>query len=390
MPTRSQGAAIVGWGETEMGKVPDKETLDLTQDAAYDALEMATLEPSDVDGLIGSTGTDMVGASELGEYIGLMPGMKFGSSPAIGGSSHVQSLAQAKQTVESGFCEYVLIVAAGRLATGAGSDATVEGLAGGAGHSEFEGPYGPLLPSMYALAAQRHMAEYGTTEKQLAKVASIAYEHASIQREERAHLRKEKSVTEILDGPKVASPLTRDQCSVISDGGAAVLVTDVETAERDHEDHVEILSVAEHNTHENIFQMPNLTETGAKQAGAEALQKAETEIHDLDVIQIYDCFTNVPLIVLEDMGFCAKGEGGDLVESGALELGGEWPMNTHGGLLAQAHPGRSGGLMHITEAVRQLRGEAEAAQVDNAETALVHGNGGVLSTHAVSILGGAR
>lgn len=387
MVSKSQDAAIVSWGETQMGKVPDKDTLQLTQDAAYDAIEMAGLSPRDVDGLIGSTGKDMVGASELAEHIGLMPGLKFGSSPGIGGSSHVQSLAQAKQAVESGFCEYVLVVAAGRLATGAGSDATVEGLAGGAGHSEFEGPYGPLLPSMYALAARKHMAKYGTTEEQLAQVAAIAYRHASLQCEERVHLGSEKSVEEILDGPKVASPLTRDQCSVISDGGAAVLVTSVKNAEQNHEDPVEILGVAEHNTHETVSQMPDLTTTGAKQAAREALEKADREHDELDVIQIYDCFTNVPIIVLEDMGFCEKGRGGELVESGELELGGKWPMNTHGGLIAQAHPGRSGGLMHITEAVRQLRGEAEGAQVEGAETALVHGNGGVLSTHAVSILG---
>jgi len=387
MVSHTQGAAIVGWGETEMGKVPHKDTLGLTQDAAYDAMAMAGLLPWDVDGLIGSTGTDMVGASELAEHIGLMPGMKFGSSPAIGGASHVQSLAQAKQAVTSGFCEYVLVVAAGRLATGAGSDATVEGLAGGAGHSEFEGPYGPLLPSMYALTARKHMAEYGTTEEQLARVAAIAYEHASLQRDERVHLNKQKTVEEILDGPMVASPLTLDQCSVISDGGAAVLITDLENARQNHDDHVEILSVAEYNTHETVTQMPELTSTGAKQAGEEALKKADKSVNDIDVLQIYDCFTSVPLVVLEDLGFCEKGEGGGLVESGALELGGKWPMNTHGGLLAQAHPGRTGGLMHVTEAVRQLRGEAEATQVEGAENALVHGNGGVLSTHAVGVLG---
>lgn len=369
-----------------MGKLPDRETLDLTQEAAYSAMKMANVSPRDVDGLIGSTGTDMVGASELGEYLGLMPGMSYGSAPAIGGSSHVQSLAQAKQAVASGFCDYVLIVAAGRLATGAGSDATVEGLAGGAGHSEFEGPYGPLLPSMYALAARKHMDRYGTTERQLAKIASIAYKHASMQRPERAHLNKEKTIDEVLDGPMVSSPLTRDQCSVISDGGAAVLVTSNENARKNHDSAITIRSVAEHNTHETIHQMPNLTTTGAKQAGQEAFRSAGRSPDDIDVIQIYDCFTNAALLVLEDLGLCEKGEAGALVESGDLEIGGRWPMNTHGGLLAQAHPGRSGGLMHITEAVRQLRGEAEKTQVDGAETALVHGNGGVLSTHAVSIL----
>lgn len=369
-----------------MGKLPDRETLDLTQEAAYRAMEMADVTPRDVDGLIGSTGTDMVGASELGEYLGLMPGMSFGSAPAIGGSAHVQSLAQAEQAVTSGFCEYVLIVAAGRLATGAGSDATVEGLAGGAGHSEFEGPYGPLLPSMYALAARKHIAEYGTTDRQLAKIASIAYMHASKQRPERAHLNEGKDVDSILEGPMVSSPLTRDQCSVISDGGAAILVTSTENARRNHEDPIAISSVAEHDTHETIFQMPDLTTTGAVEAGEKAFSKADVDHDDIDVLQIYDCFTNVPLVVLEDLGFCEKGSGGELVESGELELGGRWPMNTHGGLLAQAHPGRSGGLMHVTEAVRQLRGEAEKTQVEGAEFALVHGNGGVLSTHTVGIL----
>ncbi|WP_128904761.1 thiolase family protein [Halorubrum amylolyticum] len=390
MTRNNTGASIIGWGETDFGEVPDKDYNDLNEQAAYEAMEQANVTPDEVDGIIaappiGGDELGAVGASALAEHLGLMPGLKYGSMQSIGGASHIQHLLQAAEAINSGLCENVLVLAADNMATGLGRDAAVEAMAG-AGHGEFETPYGPLIPSMYALAARKHMEEYGTTQEQLAKIASIEYEHASLQPKERAQINESKTVEEVLESPMIATPLTLDQCSLVSDGGAALIVTDSESAHADHDTPIDILSVGEYDTHESIHQMPDLTTTGARQAGKQAFAAADVEHDDLDVIQIYDCFTITVLEVLEDLGFCEKGEGGELVESGELELDGKWPMNTHGGELAQAHPGGPGGLMHITEAVRQLWGEAGATQVEDAETALVHGNGGILSTQTVAIL----
>lgn len=391
MPRNSTGVSIVGWGETEFGELPDKDFYDLLQNAAYGALENAGLSPGKIDGLltVPPMSTKMPSgmvSSGIGEYLGLMPGLKYASSASIGAASHVQHLAQGVHAINGDMCDYVLVVAADSLATGFGSEAAIERMAE-MGHPEFENPYGTLIPSMYALAARRHMHEYGTTERQLAKIASIEYEHSSLQPGERVHMGGRKSVDEILNSPMVASPLTLDQCSLISDGGAAVVLTDSQRAHSEHSSPVDILSVGEYSTHESILGMPNLTTTGAVEAGQQALKRARVEKEQIDVLEIYDCFTITALEVLEDLGFCKKGHGGEFIESGEVELGGKWPMNTHGGLLAQAHPGYPGGMMHITEAVRQLKGKAGKTQVNEAEIALVHNNSYILSTHAVALLG---
>lgn len=388
MGTEMNQASIVGWGETEFGVLDDRSYAELVQEAAYSALEDASLKPADVDGLC--VAPDVYRGIELAEMVaaelGILPGLSYGTTYPLGGASHIQYLAQAAQAINSGMCENVLLLAVGKPASGletSDADATEAMSRGG---TEFEVPYGPLIPSQYALAARAHMNRYGTTERQLARIASIQYRFASNQREERVQIHEPKSVDEVLESPMIATPLTLDQCSLITDGGAALVVTSRDRARADYENPVEILSVAGYHTHDQIREMEDLTTTGARQAGKRAFEDAGVTHDDLDVIMIYDCFTNTVLTVLEDLGFCDKGEGGALVESGELEPGGSWPMNTHGGELAQAHPISAGGMMHITEAVRQLRGEAEAMQVDDARTALVHGNGGILSTQTVTIL----
>lgn len=383
-------ASIIGWGETSFGELPDQDYHDLVEEAAYEALERADLRPGDVDGFIttpriGQDDSSVVGAATLAEHLGLMPGLRYASLGAVGGATHIQHLAQAAQAIEDGFVENVLILSVDNLATGIGRDAAVRAMAN-VGHPEFEQPYGPLIPSMYALAAKKHMDEFGTTSRQLAEVAAIGYKHAAEQPDHRSQTHTMKSPDEILESPMIASPLTLDQCSLVSDGGGALVVTDAEMAHEQHDAPIDILGVGEYTTHESISQMPDLTETGARQAGEQAFERAGVTHDDIDVIEIYDCFTITVLLALEDLGFCEKGESGELVESGELELGGKWPMNTHGGQLAQAHSGSPAGMMHITEAVRQLRGEADPTQVPDAETALVHGNGGALSTQTAGIL----
>lgn len=383
------GASIVGWGETEaFGELEGKDYLDLNREAAYDALDRAGLAPKDIDGLLTTAPMDaespLTYDERLAEELDLTRGgLNYAGLDGIGGASYVQDLGVAASLVADGTCESVLIVAADTLA-GRGRQETVDDFAAVL-DPDFEQPYDAFLPAMYALAARKHMDVYGTTEEQLAGVAEIAYRHAAMQPRERVYMNEEKTVEDILDSSMVADPLTRDQCSLITDGGGAVIVTDSDYAHKAYDTAVDILGVGTRVTHDSITQMPDLTRTGAAAAGREAFEAAEVGHDDLDVVEIYDCFTNVPITVLEDLGFCRKGEGGSLVESGDLELGGSWPMNTHGGLLAQSHHG-SGGLIHITEAVRQLRDEAGKTQIDGADTALVHGNGGVMSSQSVAIL----
>lgn len=389
MTRNTTGASIVGWAETDaFGELPDTDVTAMQEQVAAEAMSRADLTPSEVDGLVVSPPTgESAGlyAGSLAEELGLLPGLKHGSVGAIGGASLVQNVAVAAQQVAHGPCENVLVIACNKLATGSGGrDEAVENMAR-VGHPQFESPYGPLIPSMYALAARKHMHEHGTTEAQLAKIAAVTYEHAAAQPEGRAFITEPKTPDEVLDSPMIATPLTLDQCSLVTDGGCGLIVTTEERAHAEYDVPIDVLSFGEYDTHESIHQMPDLTRTGAREAGEQAMGAAGVTHDDLDVLEIYDCFTITVLCVLEDLGFCRKGEGGDLVESGAIELGGRWPTNTHGGLLAQSHHGAAG-LMHVVEGVRQLRGEAGPTQVDGAETALVHGNGGILSSQTVAIL----
>jgi acetyl-CoA acetyltransferase len=376
-------AAIVGYGETELGSVSDIYYEEMTMWAAREALADADMGPGDVDGLVASPpyGSSKVGVYPIAEYLGVMP-LSWGGTTALGGASHLDSIDSAVRAIDRGLAETVLIVAADPFLTRMGRSDAVGQL------STAVGPYeepANIIPSLYAHPATRHMDLHGTTEEQLAKVAAIAYEHASMQRPERTHMTEAKSVEEILDSPMVAYPFTQHQCSLVSDGGAALVVTSESNVESTHEP-VALTGYGAEHTHRHITQMPDFDETGVARAGPEAMAEAGVDHGDVDVLQIYDAFTYPVIRSLEDLGFCDVGNGGEYVTSGAVELGGENPINTHGGALAQVHPGLPSGIFHITEAIRQLRGEAEATQVDGVDTALVTGSGGLYSTHAVGVL----
>lgn len=388
----NRDVSIVGWGRTDVGELPKEDYYSLNEAAAADAMARAGVGPSDIDGIVASTTKTDVGpdnsrvaATVLAEHLGVMPGLKYASMPGIGGASQVQHLAQAQHAIESGLCETVLVVAADNMVSGIGSDAAVEDMAG-VGHAEVEAPYGPLIPSMYALAARRYLHEHGASKEDLARVAVLCYQHASMQPSGQAHLTQPRTVDEILDSPMIATPLTRDQCSLVSDGGGALVLASREDAPSYAGPSVDLLGFGANHSHEHVHQMADLTTTGAEEAAAAAFSEAGVDREDVDVLELYDCFTITVLEVLEDMGFCDRGAAGELVESGALELDGRWPMNTNGGLLANGHPGVAGGLLLIVEAVRQLTGAAGRTQVEGASTALVHGNGGILGPQTVSIL----
>jgi acetyl-CoA acetyltransferase len=377
-------AAIAGYGETAIGELPGYDPLELKMWAAGEAMEDAGIGPDDVDGLVTSPPMDSGSGSTVmavAQSLGLCP-IRWGSTPDLGGASFVQTIAEAEMAVERGYCDVMLVVAADALRSAVGVDRVIENLSGLA--SRFEEPSN-LVPSLYAHVANWQLDRTATTREHLAAVAAIDYGHAAMQREARAHENEPMDVGEVLAAPTVADPLTIPQCSLISDGGAAVVVASEEVIAGVDADPVRLQGFGAQHTHKHLSSMPDPSLTGARAAGERAMRRAGVDHDDIDVLEIYDCFTITVVRVLEDLGFCPPGGVGQLVERGDLELGGRWPMNTHGGALAGGHPGPVG-IFHVTEAVRQLRGEAEATQVEGADTALVHGNGGVFSTQGVAIL----
>lgn len=239
---------------------------------------------------------------------------------------------------------------------------------------------------MYALAAARHMYQYGTTREQLAEVAVAARKWAQLN--PKAFKREPLSLQDVLDAPMVSTPLTVRDCCLVTDGGGAVIVTSTERARSLCKPPVYVLSAAEAHWHRNISQMPDLTVTAATESGRRAFAQAGLQPSDVDVVEVYDAFTINTILFLEDLGFCKKGEGGAFVSGGRIAPGGELPVNTNGGGLSYCHPGMDG-IFLLIEAARQLRGECGLRQQSGVNVALVHGNGGVLSSEVTALLGSA-
>jgi acetyl-CoA acetyltransferase len=237
---------------------------------------------------------------------------------------------------------------------------------------------------MYALAASRHMYECGTTREQLAEVAVAARGWARLN--PKAFKREDLNVEDVLASRMVSSPLSILDCCLVTDGGGALLVTSAERAKDLRKPPVYLLGAGEAHWHRNISQMPDLTGTAASDSGRRAYEMAGIRPEEVDVVMLYDAFTITPILFLEDLGFCEKGEGGSFVKDGRIAPGGELPVNTNGGGLSYNHPGMYG-LLLVIEAVRQLRGECGERQVEGAEIALAHGNGGVLSSQVTAVLG---
>lgn len=347
------------------------------------ALADAGLTVADVDGLFTCTGGTMMPSVELAEYLGLAP--TWTNSTQTGGSSYELHVEQAAAAITLGLCETAVIVYAStprsnrrRGGAGMGVLATPERV-------EWEMPYGIFLPiGAYSLAAARHMAQYGTTPEQLARIAVDTRTWAS--RNPRAFSRDPITVDDVLASPMVASPLHQLDCCPVTDGAGAVVLTSTARARHLRRPPVLVLGAGSHHTHSMISQMPDLTTTPGRVSGARAFAMAGCSPAEVDVVQLYDSFTITVLLALEDLGFCAKGEGGPFVADGTLGPGGALPGQTSGGGLSYTHPGGFG-MFLLVEAVRQLRGEAEARQVDDVDVVLAHGCGGVLSATSTIVLG---
>jgi acetyl-CoA acetyltransferase len=378
-------AAIVGVGESPIGKVPEHTGLALNAIAAKRALDDAGLKPDEVDGLLtaySQTEPFFMLGSVMCEYLGLEP--TYCSSMVVGGATPGIMVAHAAAAIACGQAETVLIVAGENRRTGQTREQVFATLATSVGHPNYEGPHGPSLPSFYALVARRHMHEFGTTPEQLAAVAVNTRYHASLN--PTAHKQDLITVEDVLASKMVADPLHALDCCLISDAGGALIVTSAERAADLRKAPVYLRGIGEKHTHEHVTMAKSLTTTGAVESSRRAFEMAGVGPEDADLAMLYDCFTVVPVIELEELGFVGRGEGAAFFEEGHARLGGKLPINTHGGMLSHAHAGAVGGLFDIIEATRQLRGEADQRQVPDAELAIVHVEGGILSSHCTMVL----
>lgn len=371
-------AAIVGVAESDLGEVAEGlSVIDLMAQGVHRALADCGLALTDVDGVFAAAGQSRMPSTALCEYLGLQPRVQ--DCTMMGGSSFMTHVAHAQAAIEAGLCE-VAVIAYGSTQRSAGRRQVAP-----REFNPYETPFRPLTPaSAYALAASRHMHQYGTTREQLAEIAVAARQWALLN--PAAWEKTPLTVAEVLASRMVSHPLTVRDCCLVTDGGGALVMTSAARARSLRKPPAYVLGVGECISHQAISSMPDLTVTGAARSGALAYAMAGLQARDIDVVQVYDAFTITTLLFLEDLGFCAKGEGGTFVSGGAIAPGGRLPVNTSGGGLSYGHPGMFG-LFVLVEAVRQLRGECGVRQVRGCDTAIAHGNGGVLSSQSTVILG---
>ncbi|MBO0714084.1 MAG: thiolase domain-containing protein [Acidimicrobiales bacterium] len=369
-------AFIAGVYEHPGRALPDKSLPQIHGEVALGALADAGLAISDVDGFLCAGDSPGFGPMSMAEYLGLRH-LSYVDSTETGGSSYVVHVGHAAAAIAEGKCTVALITLAGQPRSRPPQGGRM-GMAD-APETGFEQVFGPDTVSMYALAARRHMAEFGTTSAQLAEIKVAASHHA--QYNPNAFLPKKVTVEEVLESPMVSDPLHRMDCCVITDGGGALVVVAPEVARRLPRHCVRILGQGEAPKHANNGRI-DLTYTGARWSGPRAFEEAGVGVADIDYASIYDSFTITVMETLEDLGFCEKGQGGRFVSDGALQApDGKLPFNTDGGGLCNNHPANRGGMTKVIEAVRQLRGEAHPeVQVRDCEVALAHGTGGSIGT----------
>jgi acetyl-CoA acetyltransferase len=375
--------AIVGVDESDqIGIVPDRAPIQLHAEAARNALADAGIEKSEVDGIF-TAGLGGMPSVQIAEYLGIVP--SYTDSTQVGGSSFEMHVEHAAAAITAGLCSVALITHgetgfSGRArpgARGAWDPWSVQ--------AQFEAPYGLGGPaSVYALAAQRHMYQFGTTSEQLAEVAVATRKWAQLN--PKAMMREPLSIDDVLSARWIAYPFHIYDCCLQTDAGGAVVVASADRARDLPKKPVWVLGSGEASTHTSLSGMPDLTETPARHSGKRAFEMAGIRHDEIDVVEVYDSFTYTALVTLEELGFCKKGEGGDFVSGQRTAPGGDFPMNTNGGGLSYTHPGMYG-IFILIEAVRQLRGECGERQVAGATLACVNGTGGFLSSASTLILG---
>ncbi|KWV58656.1 thiolase [Bradyrhizobium macuxiense] len=378
--------AIVGIGQSPVGKVPGRSPLWLAADAAKKAVADAGIDKSQIDGVLSSHAMASPFhrfSVAFSEYFGIQP--TFSNNLQVSGATAATMFNIGASAICSGLAEVVLVVAADSLMTGLTPDLALRSLTESR-DQQYEMPFGIPVANTFAMTAHRHMKEFGTTPEQLAKVAVTQRRHASLTRG--AQQTTPITVDDVLNSGMVTTPYHKLDCSLISDGGAAFILMSAERAKTlGIEKPVYILGGGECYTHEHIFLMPSLTVTGAVESSRRAYKMAGYAPDDMHVAGVYDCFTGTVIMMLEDLGFCPKGEGGRFVADGQMTYGGKIPSNTHGGLLSFAHSGIPGSLFHFHEVVAQLRGDCGPRQVEGAKLGLVHSLGAGFATNATTVLG---
>jgi acetyl-CoA acetyltransferase len=378
-------AVIAGVATFGLGEAPGFSDMELLARAARAAVADAGLKMSDIDGLCTASASAGMWAMPVAEHLGLRP--SFIDSTMIGGASFVAHLLPAMLALQAGQCKAVLVCYGSAQRSATFGRREIVNSRRFLDPQPYEAPYEPMQPlSPYALAASRHMHEFGTTRRDLAEVAVAARAWARLNPE--AFMRDPLSIDDVLNARMVSDPLTVRDCCLVTDGGGAYVLVSAERARDLPKKPVYVLGNATACWNRQISSMHDLTVTCATESGARAYAMAGMSAADIDVVQLYDAFTINALLFLEDLGFCKKGEGGAFVRDGAIGPGGKLPVNTNGGGLSCVHPGMYG-IFTIIEAVRQLRRECGERQVA-AQTALCHGNGGTLSSQSTAILGTAE
>lgn len=377
MTTNLSGKSVIaGIGATRFGALPGRTTISMNVEAIRNALNDAGVEKDAVDALFVKCPTskfELMYGQKVAEAIGLQP--RIGGVWDQGGASNIMNITYAAMAIEAGQCEVAVVCFADNPKSG-----TAAGYSRARGDDALYGWFGVL--SNYAMIARRHMQQLGTPREALGAVAVASRRHGAAN--PRAQLRKALSLDEYMKQPPMVAPFCRDDCALVSDGAAAVVVMSASRARQlGVRRPVPILGFGHGQTSWDVAQRPDLTSTQAKVAAATAFRMAGLTPKDIDVAQIYDCFTITVLMTLEDYGFAKRGQVAEFVKGGNIELDGELPVNTSGGLLSETG---MPGMQLIHEGVRQMRGEA-TSQVRNARRCIVSNQGGAMHTHASLILG---
>jgi acetyl-CoA acetyltransferase len=371
--------AVVGIGSAGVGEAPGTSAIELLAQASLAAVADAGLKLTDIDGIFAATSTHAFPTLSVAEYLGIRP--RFFDGTNVGGSSFEAHMLHAALALDAGLCDAALICYGSNQRTAGGR------LVSMSEPQPFEQPYRPRHPiTAYALAAARHMHQFGTTREQLADVAVAARAWANLNPD--AFARGPLTREDVLKARVISDPLTTADCCLVTDGGAACVIVRADRAKDLRHAPAYLLGAAGAQWHRAISSMPDLTVTAASESGPRAFAMAGLTQKDVDLLMLYDAFTINTILFLEDLGFCPKGEGGRFAADGAIGPGGRLKVNTNGGGLSCVHPGMYG-LFLILEAVTQLRGDAGARQLTKRDIALVHGNGGTLSSQVTALLGSA-
>ena len=371
---------ITGVGLTAFGRHEGLSSLDLMSRAGGLAIADAGLKRTDIDGILCGYNTvapHIMLATVFAEHFGIRPA--YAHAVQVGGATGLAMAMLAHHLVASDVARHVLVVAGENRLTGQSRDASIQALAQ-VGHPQYEVPLGPTIPAYYGLIASRYMHEYGVSEEDLAEFAVLMRRHALLH--PGAQFRDAITVADVMASKPVALPLKLLDCCPVSDGGAAFVVSREPTSEIG----VRVRGCAQAHTHQHVTAAPALGEFGAGISIARAKHAAGVAISDVRYGAVYDSFTITLAMLLEDLGLAGRGEAASRVRSGHFDQNGAMPLNTHGGLLSYGHCGVGGAMAHLVETHLQMTVRAGNRQVRDASIALLHGDGGVLSSHVSMFL----